>query len=167
MPSLDTLYPAIAFPPVLDGAAQLITTCPFPGVAPMLCGALGTVLGIDDILTVIPSPTALNARTLSTYVVPLVNPVNVWLLTELPSVVHVLPPSLDTLYPVIALPPLLDGADQLIVNCPFAGVVVTLCGALGVVGVVVVLLTIVPLPAELTARTLSVYAVPFANPVNV
>ena len=61
------------------------------------------------------------------------------------------------MYPVIADPPSLDGADQDSATCVLPRVAAGLCGALGApggVGVAVAELLAVPVPIALTAETL-------------
>ena len=80
---------------MLVGADQLSDTCPFPGVAVKLCGAVGVVLGVADAFAAVPFPAAFIARTLNAYDVPFVRPVKVWAVL-LVGVTQVLPPSRDT-----------------------------------------------------------------------
>ena len=70
-----------------------------------------------------------------------------------------------------ALPPLLDGAVQLTVACPFPGVALTFVGTPGTVGAAGVTavdgLDSGPVPTAFVALTVNVYAVPFVSPVTV
>jgi hypothetical protein len=84
-----------------------------------------------------PVPIAFVAVTLNVYAVPFVNPVIVAEVADAPAGTDV--PAVDpaygvTVYPVIALPPLPAGADQLTSAWLVAGLAVTLCGAVGAVG---------------------------------
>lgn len=76
----------------------------------MLVGAPGTPEGVTalDATDSGPSPAALVARTVNVYEVPLVNPVTT--IGDAVPVAVMLPGVLVTVYPVIALPPLLAGA---------------------------------------------------------
>ena len=99
----------IAEPPLLEGAVNETVACPLPETAETKVGASGTVAGVTELL--VPEevlvPTALLAVTVKVYVVPFVRPVIV--IGELPPVA-VNPPTLDdTVYVVMAEPPLLLG----------------------------------------------------------
>jgi len=83
-------------------------------------------------------------------------------------VVHVLPPSVEYWYEVMALPPSSAGAAQERAVWPLPGVAVRFCGAEGIVsGVAEIAAELSPLPALFTARTHTEYAVPFVSPVSV
>jgi hypothetical protein len=84
--------------------------------------------------------------------------------------VAVNPPTEDvTVYSVIADPPLLAGAVNVIVAWPFPAVVTTLVGAFGVVAGITELLVLeaVLVPTLFVAVTVNVYVIPFVKPVIV
>jgi len=72
-------------------------------------------------------------------------------------------------YEVIALPPLLAGAENVIVACPFPLTADTLVGIPGVVAGTTELLVAdaLPVPAALVAVTVKVYVVPLVRPVTI
>jgi hypothetical protein len=84
--------------------------------------------------------------------------------------VAVKPPGLEvTVYPVIAEPPLLAGAVNVIVACAFPAVAVPIVGAPGTVeGVKEFEAALAgPVPLAFVAVTVKVYAVPLVSPVTV
>ncbi|MNR53041.1 hypothetical protein D3C85_1729860 [compost metagenome] len=77
-----------------------------------------------------------------------------------------------TVYPVIALPPSLNGVSKLTVAAPLPAVAVTFIGALGTpIGATGVTLPDASdaseSPAPFFATTVNEYSVPFVNPVTV
>ena len=71
---------------------------------------------------------------------------------------------------MIAAPPLLDGADQLSATCPFPGVALKFCGAVGTVidpGVVKVIDSLCPIPGLFPATALAIYTVFGSSPMIV
>ena len=105
-------------PPVFAGGVKVIVASPLPRVAVPIVGASGTVAGVAELLEAdaLPVPTAFVAVTVKVYVTPLVSPVTTS--GEDPPVA-VCPPLEVTVYEVIAEPPLLPGALNVIVACPF------------------------------------------------
>ena len=74
-----------------------------------------------------------------------------------------------TVYPVIAEPPVDDGADQDTTTCVFPNTPDTPVGAPGTVAGTTAedALEAVPVPAAFVAVTVNVYEVPFVRPVTV
>jgi hypothetical protein len=115
------------------------------------------------------------AVTWNVYAVPFVKPVTIADEAEDPAATG--NPAVDpaygvTVYPVIALPPLLAGADQLTNACPVAGDPDTDWGAVGAVGAELGVTELDcadagPVPTIFVAATVNVYAVPFVKPVTV
>jgi len=137
LPGLEvTVYPVIAEPPLLTGAVNVIEAWAFPAVAVPIVGAPGTVVGGAGVTEFEAElgelvPLTFVAVTVNVYAVPLVRPV-----TEIGLVepVPVKLPGFDvTVYPVIAEPPLLVGAVNVIDAWAFPAVAVPIVGALGVV----------------------------------
>ena len=161
-----TTYPVTTEPPELDGATHDTVTDPFPRTTPTPDGTPGTVAGVTepDDTDSTPDPTSFVADTLNVYAVPFTNPVTTH--DNAPDVVHDRAPGLDTTeYPVIT-EPLLDGADHATDALAFPGVATTPDGAPGTVrGVTATATDAAPTPAAFTARTRTLYAVPFTNPV--
>ena len=100
---------------------------------------------------------------------PFVRPVKVWLVAP-DAFTQVVPLSRDTWYPVIALPPLLNGAAHAIETRPLPGCTLKLrgtngavAGATGVPGTPADKLA----PTLFIARTLKLYDVPLVSPVKV
>jgi len=116
-----------------------------------------------------PVPTALVAFTVNVYAVPLVNPVTV--AVSAPVVVAVFDPGLDvTVYPLIAEPPLDDGATHDTVTAVLAATPVTEVGAPGTTGSGVTAADgadAAPVLTAFLAVTVNVYGVPFVSPVTV
>ncbi len=134
-----------------------------------IVGASGFVAGTTELLVAdcVLVPRALLAVTVNVYVVPFESPVIV-IGDEPPVAVN--PPMFDdTVYVVIADPPLLAGALNEIVASPFPRTAVTLVGASGVVAGVTEFdaLDAVLVPTEFVAVTVNVYACPFVSPVTV
>jgi hypothetical protein len=161
----------IADPPVFVGAVKLTVALPLLPLAEMLVGAPGTVatgVTADDALEAVPVPTELVATTVKVYAVPLVSPVTV-IGEEAPDAVR--PPGEEvTVYPVIADPPVLVGAVKLTVALPLLTVAEMLVGTPGAIGAGVTAddaIEAVPVPTELVATTVKVYAVPLVSPVTV
>ena len=105
----------MAEPPLLTGALNIIVAWPLPAVAVPIVGTPDTVAGVAELLVTDDAlvPTAFVAVTVNVYVVPFVNPVTV---TGEPLPVALNPPMFDvTVYEVIAEPPLLAGALNVIV----------------------------------------------------
>ena len=87
-----------------------------------------------------------------------------------PALTKELPLLLETSYLVIVAPPLLDGADQLRATCPFPGVALKFCGAVGIsAGVVKAISELCPAPEALLflAIARAVYDVLGLSPVIV
>jgi len=101
------------------------------------------------------------------YDVPAVNPLTAIGLDD--PVPVMLPGELVTVYPVIALPPLLPGAVKGMLAVVPDLVTVPIVGAPGtVVGVTLLLAELDdPVPTPLVATTVNVYAVPAVNPLTV
>ena len=131
-----TVYPAIAAPPVFDGAVKLTVALPLLPLAEMLVGAPGAIgAGVteDDAVEAGPVPIALVAVTVKVYAVPLVSPVTV-IGDEGPLAVTAVPPPTGvafTVYPVITDEPALLGAEKLTTACPFPPTALTLVGTPG------------------------------------
>jgi hypothetical protein len=108
-----TVYPVMAAPPVLDGAVKLTDTWPSPRTPLTLVGAPGTVAGVtaEDAALAGPVPTALVAVAVNVYAVPLLSPVTTSGLLD--PVAAAPPGDAVTVYPVMAAPPVLDGAVKL------------------------------------------------------
>jgi hypothetical protein len=128
-------------PPVLVGAVQLTVAARLPAVAVTPVGAPGNVLGVTafDGADAGPVPVALVAETVKVYVVPFVKPVTVvdvagGVPLTVTGVFAVEPTNGVTVYLVIPLPPLSDGAVQLTVAEPLPAVAVTPVGADGAAG---------------------------------
>jgi hypothetical protein len=164
--------------PVFDGAVQLTAADALPAVAATPVGAPGTdgpvgVTAFDD-EDAGPVPLAFVAVTVKVYAVPFVRPVTVvdvpgGLPVSVTAVCAVGPANGVTVYLVIELPPLFDGAVQLTVADWFPAVAVTPVGAPGkFVGVTLFdgdEAALVPL--ALVAVTANVYAVPLVSPDTV
>ena len=120
------------------------------------------LLAADAVLV----PAAFVAVTVNVYAIPFVRPRTV--IGEDPPVA-VWPPLEVTVYEVIAEPPLLTGAVNVIVAWPFPTVAVPIVGAPGTVAGVTEFETAeaVLVPAELIAATVNVYVVPFVSPRTV
>jgi hypothetical protein len=137
-------------PPVLAGALNETVAWPFPATALTPVGEPGTVAGVTEFvaLEAVLVPTAFVAVTVKVYAVPFESPVIVS--GEEPPVA-VNPPVLDvTVYEVMAEPPLLPGALNVIVAWPFPAVALTPVGALGTFAGTIELLVpegvLVPMP---------------------
>jgi hypothetical protein len=176
--SAVTVYPVMD-PALMVGAVQVTAADVTPPTAVAFVGAPGRRLfGVTDVEDVEndPVPTALRAATLKVYASPLVSPVTEHLVVVLDveeghaSVVgvEVVVFSADTVYPVIALPPVLVGAVQLTVAdaLPLAGA--PMVGVPGVVAGVTLAeeLENDPVPPTLMAATVKVYASPLVSPVT-
>jgi hypothetical protein len=113
-----------------------------------------------------PVPAELVALTVNVYAVPLVSPVTV---IGLAVPVTVWPAEDVTVYPVIVLPPLDAGALKDTVAWALPAAADTLVGAPGTVAGVTLLEAVEagPVPTELVAVTVKVYAVPLVSPVTV
>jgi hypothetical protein len=133
-PGLEvTVYPVIAEPPLLTGAVNVTVTWPLPAVAVPIVGAPGTVDGVTEFEATLgrPVPLAFVAVTVKVYAVPLMSTITV---IGLAVPVEVIPPGFEvTVYPVIAEPPLLDGAVNVTVAWPFPAVAVPIVGGPGTV----------------------------------
>jgi hypothetical protein len=83
--------------------------------------------------------------------------------------VPVCPPDEVAVYDVIAAPPLLAGGVKLTVACALPAVAVPMVGAPGTVAGVTLFeaADAGPVPTELVAVTVNVYAVPLARPATV
>jgi hypothetical protein len=118
-PGLEvTVYEVIVEPPLNPGAENVIVASPFPRVAVPIIGASGTVAGVTELLDAdaLPVPAPFVAVTVNVYVTPLVSPVTT--IGEEPPVAVIPPGEEVTVYEVIAEPPLLPGAENVIVACP-------------------------------------------------
>jgi hypothetical protein len=105
-----------------------------PAVPPSALGAPGTANGVTpaDADDAAPVPIAFVAVTVNVYAVPFDNPVTVAVVAHVVDAVK--PPGEDvTVYPVIAVPPLLAGAVHDTVATPLPGVADTAVGAPGTV----------------------------------
>ena len=144
-----------------------------PATVAKAVGAVGASNGVDVTgLVAIPVPARLIAATRNAYVVPLVNPVAVYVnaVVDDVSVVHVAPPSdvICTTYPVIVLPPLLAGAVHTNTTCDVPAVATTVAGIPGIVyGDADADALTAPSPAAFTAETRNEYAEAFVKPVTV
>jgi hypothetical protein len=142
-----------------------------PAVPDTDVGELGTVeaeSGVTpaDALDAGPVPAALVAVTVKVYSTPLVR-VFTWQLVL--AVEQKAPPGAAVaVYEVIALPPLLAGADQLTVTCSSPGMPDTEVGAPGIVNGVTEeeAEDAALLPTLLVATAVKVYAVPLVRPVT-
>ena len=160
----------IAAPPSF-GAVKLTVALPLLPVAEIPVGAPGAIAAgvtADDALEAVPVPTELVAVTVKVYAVPLVSPVTV-IGDEAPVAVR---PSGEevTVYPVITAPPVFVGAVKLTVALPLLTIAEILVGAPGAIAAGVTAddaLEAVPVPTELVATTVKVYAMPLVNPVTV
>ena len=115
-------------------------------------------------------PATFVAITVNVYAVPFVSPVTTCVVDVVPALLSTPPAGLDvTVYPVIALPPLLTGAVKLTLACRLPGVAVTAVGAPGTVRGVTLFdeLDGALEPAAFVATTVKVYAVPLVSPVIV
>ena len=132
-------------------------------------GTPGTVAGTTapDAVDAEPVPAAFVAVTVNVYEVPFVRPVTVQLVV---AVVQVSDPGEDvTVYPVIALPPLLEGAVQETATWVDPNTPDTPVGAPGTVAGTTAddAEDAAPAPALFVAATVNVYDVPFVRPVTV
>jgi len=148
----------MAEPPLFRGGVNVITASPLPAVAVPIIGASGTSEGITVLLgaEALPVPDAFVAVTVKVYEVPFVSHVTVS--GEEPPVA-VNPPGLEvTVYEVMALPPLLTGAEKVIVASPLPRVAVPMVGAPGTVDGVAIAEAVEeePIPTSFTAETLKV-----------
>jgi hypothetical protein len=101
----------IVLPPVLAGAVNATLTAPLAYlVAVPIVGAPGTVYGVAELLAELAElvPIEFVAVTVNVYAVPLVKPDTVIGLVD--PVAVILPGEDVTVYPVIALRPVFDGA---------------------------------------------------------
>ena len=124
----------IALPPLLTGAEKVTLACALPPVAVTAVGAPGAVAGVTlfDGVDAGLDPAALVATTVKVYAVPLVNPVIACVVDVLPALPSTPPAGFDvTVYPVIALPPLLTGAVNVTLAVALPPAAVTLVGAPG------------------------------------
>src|SRR6185436_20476995 len=106
----------MALPPLSAGAVKVTVACVLPAVALALVGAPGTVLGVTlfDGTEAGPGPAAFVAMTVNVYAVPLTSPVTECVSDVVPALLSTPPAGFEvTVYPVIALPPLLAGAVKL------------------------------------------------------
>jgi hypothetical protein len=73
-----TVYPAIVFPPLKDGALKVTVARALSGTTETIVGASGTVTGIAVAIPLgLPGPAAFLAETLKSYDTPFDNPVTV------------------------------------------------------------------------------------------
>ena len=161
----------MADPPLLAGAMKETEACALPPVAVTPVGGPGTVAGVTEFdgADAGPVPTEFAAVTVKVYEVPLVSPVTTCVVEVLPALVSTPPAGFEvTVYPVIAAPPLLAGAVKETVACALPPVAVTPMGAPGTVAGVTEFdgADAGPVPAELLAVTVNVYAVPLVRPVT-
>jgi len=160
----------MADPPVDDGgvkAADSWRSDPAT-VLPVIVGAPGVVAGVADCATEpMPVPTALIARTLTAYVVPLTSPETAMGLVSDGAMNHVGPTVSWYSYEVIVDPPVAPGVNAIDSELSPGTTDVT-AGAAGRAGVI----TLedgdaVPAPVAFTARIATRYVVPFVRPVIV
>ena len=169
----------MGLPPVFVGAVQLTIAEAFPLVGRPMVGTPGVEAGVTlaEEFENEPVPTTLMAATVNVYAAPLVRPVTVQLVEVLDVEeghafvvgVEVVTFSDVTVYPVIALPPVLVGAVQLTFAEAFPLVGVSIAGTPGVVAGVA--LAEEPekrlVPMLLMAATVNVYTSPLVRPVTV
>ena len=158
----------MALPPVLAGALKVTLACALPAVATTFVGAPGTVAGVTlfEAADCALDPIALVATTRKVYAVPFVRPVTMCVVAVVPALLSTPPAGVEvTVYPVIALPPLLTGGVKLTLACAFPPVAVTEVGAPGTVaGVTLFDAADGALePAALVATTVKAYEVPFTR----
>ncbi len=146
-------------------AVEQVTGRLRPGVVPVVQRAIG--VGVTDALADDSAelPTTLMAWTVKVYAVPLVRPVTVH-----GAVVQVpvkLPGVEIAVYPVIADPPVLDGAVKVTEACVLLAVADTAVGGPGAVGGVTEFdaADSAESPAALVACTVNVYVVPAVRPL--
>ncbi len=115
-------------------------TCPFPAVAIPIVGAPGAVAGTIELLVAedVLVPYAFDAVTVNVYVVPFERPVTV--IGDAPPVAVNPPVFEETVYVVIADPPLLAGGVNVTIASPLPRVAVPIVGASGAVAGVMELL---------------------------
>jgi hypothetical protein len=140
-----------------------------PAIAVTPVGAPGAVAGVTELVVAegVLVPTAFVAVTVKLYTVPLTSPVMV--IGE-PVLNPLNPPVFDVaVYVVIADPPLLAGAVNVIVAEPFPAVAETAVGASGTVTGVTEFDAVddALVPIELVAVTVKVYAAPLTRPLIV
>ena len=155
---------------MLIGAVKLTITCALPLTPLTAVGAPGAVAGVtaDEVLEALPLPALLVAVTVKVYAEPLVRPVTV-IGDEEPVAVKPLGEEV-TVYPVIADPPVLVGAVKLTVALPLLPLAEIPVGAPGAIAAGVTAddaLEAAPVPTELVAVTVKVYAVPLVSPITV
>jgi hypothetical protein len=168
------VYPVMTAPPLENGAVHDTTTLALPGVAITPVGALGAPTGVTAFEETEAAllPAALVATTVKVYATPLVNILSTQLDPVEPVVEHVLPSGLEvTIYPVIA-EPFAVPLPKVIVARPLPATAEIVVGGLGVpttgCGVTVgEAAEAGPVPTELVAVTVKLYAVPLVRPVTV
>ena len=153
-----TVEPVIALPPLDTGAVQETSAEESPNTPDTPVGAPGTVAGVTapEALDATPVPAALVAVTVNVYEVPFVRPVTVHVVAV---VVQVNEPGDEvTVYPVIVLPPLLEGAVQETTTCVLPNTPDTPVGAPGTVAgmIAVEAEDAAPVPAAFVAVTVNV-----------
>ena len=118
-------------PPSEVGALKLMVTRPSPAVAIPMTGALGTVDGVTlfDAAEEAPVPTALDAATMQVTALPFANPETV-IGDATPELLRV--PQV-AVYPVMVLPPLVEGGEKPTVTCVLLAVAMPIVGAPGTV----------------------------------
>jgi hypothetical protein len=146
------------------GAVNVTVAWALPRVAATAVGAIGAVNGAtaavesdDAPVPVPPAPVPFAAATVNVYAVPAVNPVMRCLVPVVPAFESTPPAGLDiTVYPVIAVPPVAAGAENVTVACPLplaigvaGNVAVPIVGALGTVSGITELLAPEAGPAPL------------------
>ena len=159
-------------PPLLTGGVKLTVAVALPLVAVAPVGAPGTVAGVTlfDGADAMLDPTAFVAITVKVYAVPLSNPVMLCVVVVLPALLSTPPAGFEvTVYPVMALPPLLTGAVKLTLACAFPAVAVAPVGGRGAPTGVTAFdgSDGGPVPAIFVATAVNVYDTPFVRPVTV
>lgn len=165
----------IAEPPSDAGRVHNNITAESVAVGDNDVGAVGTPAGVTDSTKLeTPTVTALIALTRKPYATPFVNPVAVYDVDvefEFETIVVQVEPALSERsirYPIIALPPSVDGAVQDSDAVVLPGVMANPVGADGApAGVTTALAKDEPVPAALIAETRNRYGVPFTRPVTV
>jgi hypothetical protein len=165
------VYEVTAAPPSLDGGVNAMVAAPLPGVAVPMTGAPGTVAGVTllEAADAAPVPRALVAVTLNVYAVPFVRPLTT-IDAQGATHVPVAPQGAEVAVNVVmAEPPSLAGAVNATVACALPRVAAPITGAPGTVDGVTLFegADAGPVPAELVAATVNVYAVPLVSPVTV
>ncbi len=123
----------IVVPPLLVGAAQVTTADTLRGLADTDSGTEDTVPARSDAeaTDADPAPTMFVARTVNVYRAPLVRPATVHVSAGATAAQVSPPGDAVTVYPVMAVPPVLVGASQLTTADPISALAVTVRGTEG------------------------------------